>query len=191
MKEDLRMGSAFRTWFNQIPGNDPIEQQQTGVMQAILLALMAITVLGIPISLSDPLVTLIDVVVLGLLAVAQHAQRRSAFRLGVRLAVGVMIVAIGLSMQAHSQQSCSGAHQTKFVAFHCAVSLATNPKLRLYGSLFLSFGATSTSDCLITGALDSADVGNGPDQSFEVVRMTCCKLPRCDRAPVMADQRES
>jgi hypothetical protein len=152
------MGSAFRTWFNQIPGNDPIEQQQAGVMQAILLALMV----GIPISLSDPLVTLIDIVVLGLLAVAQRAQRRGAFRLGVRLAVGVMIVAIGLSMQAHSQQSCSGAHQTKFVAFHCAVSLATNPKLRLYGSLFLSFGATSTSDCLITGALDSADVGNGP-----------------------------
>ena len=131
-------------------------------MQAILLALMAITVLGIPISLSDPLVTLIVVVVLGLLAVAQRAQRRGAFRLGVRLAVGVMIVAIGLSMQAHSQQSCSGAHQTKFVAFHCAVSLATNPKLRLYGKLSLSSGATSTSDCLITGALDSADVGNGP-----------------------------
>jgi hypothetical protein len=40
------MGSAFRTWFNQIPGNDPIEQQQAGVMQALLLALMAITVLG-------------------------------------------------------------------------------------------------------------------------------------------------
>ena len=90
------MGSAFRTWFNQIPGNDPIEQQQVGVMQAILLALMAITVLGIPISLSDPLVTLIDVVLLGLLAVAQRAQRRGAFRLGIRLAVGVMIVAIGL-----------------------------------------------------------------------------------------------
>ena len=88
------MGSAFRTWFNQIPGNDPIEQQQAGVMQAILLALMAITVLGIPISLSDPLVTLIVVVVLGLLAVAQRAQRRGAFRLGVRLAVGVMIVAV-------------------------------------------------------------------------------------------------
>ena len=48
------------------------------------------------------------------------------------------------------------------MAFHCAVSLATNPKLRLYGKLSLSSGATSTSDCLITGALDSADVGNGP-----------------------------
>ena len=33
--------------------------------------------------------------------------------------------------------------------------------------------------------------GTENDQSFEMVRIACCKLPRCDRAPVMADQRES
>jgi hypothetical protein len=87
---------------------------------------------------------------------------------------------------AHSQQSSSGAHQTKFVAFHCAVSPATNLKLRLYRSLFLSFGTASTSDCLISAALDGADVGNGPIRTSRRGVMSLTRSAAVGRCPLRA-----
>jgi anti-anti-sigma factor len=93
------MRTTFRSWFNHLRIIDPTERQQAGVMQAILLILLAITILGIPISLSDPLVAMINVILFGVLCVALRALRRGAFRLSVRIVVGVMVVSTGLSMQ--------------------------------------------------------------------------------------------
>lgn len=93
------MLNASRRWFNQIAVHDPVEREQAKVMQAILLVLLGITTIGIVISLTDPLVSLIDLVMFGILCGSLVALRRGAFRLGVRIVIGILIMAIGLSIQ--------------------------------------------------------------------------------------------
>ncbi|HEU5099146.1 MAG TPA: STAS domain-containing protein [Roseiflexaceae bacterium] len=121
------MQSEIRRWLDTLPLNDPLERQQAGLLQIMLLIILGGCAVGLLISFSNastsaPLsIALISYAILIVCTLsALFLLRRGRFNPAVGLAVSGIILAVGLALIASGLPGSAGI----FMAFTVPVTMA-------------------------------------------------------------------
>src|SRR5690242_7402568 len=102
------MFDSFRRWLASVRLSDPVHQRQAGLLQAMLLIIIAACVLGLPLNIqtaneaiallpliSYPLLLVTSITSLGLLRRGHFTASVNTITVGMALAIGVALIGAG------------------------------------------------------------------------------------------------
>src|SRR5690349_16163170 len=100
----MPVGSQFRTWVDDIPLADPLKREQAAILQSLVFVLIAVSLIGAPLSLTaasqvDRVVGIVSSLIqAGLLILAAVVLRRGQFSAAVVLVIVSSILFAALNM---------------------------------------------------------------------------------------------